>query len=108
MRCDIFGCNSDNQSKKNPLNKNIKFNRFPKNFDLWKQCLNATKIIDNIYVKTASVSYKHFLDSDYKFNLKHQRLNYSPKCYQGLKAFIISSILSLIKTHYVQKFLYFI
>ncbi|CAH0550544.1 unnamed protein product [Brassicogethes aeneus] len=70
MRFGIFVCNSDNQSKKNPLNKNIKFHRFPENFDLCKQWLNAIKRIDNINVKTTSVSSKHFLDSDYKFNLK--------------------------------------
>ncbi|CAH0546285.1 unnamed protein product [Brassicogethes aeneus] len=85
MRCAILGCNSDNQSKKNPLNKNIKFHRFPKNIDLCKQWLHATKKKDNINVKTAAVCSKHFLDCDYKINLKHRLLNYSPKCYRGLK-----------------------
>ncbi|CAH0559445.1 unnamed protein product [Brassicogethes aeneus] len=60
MRCGIFVCNLDNQSKKNPLNKD-KFHRFPKNFDFCKQWLNAIK-------RTASVSSKHFLDSDYNYN----------------------------------------
>lgn len=92
MRCAIGGCNSDNQSKKNPLDKNIKFHRFPiKNSHLCKRWLHATKREDKINVKTAAVCSKHFLDSDYKVNLKHQLLNYSPKCYRALKEDVVPS-----------------
>ncbi|KAL1488482.1 hypothetical protein ABEB36_014950 [Hypothenemus hampei] len=85
MRCAIFGCNSNNRSKKNPLNTNVKFHRFPKDSNLIKQWLHATKRKDNINYKTAVVCSKHFLDSDYKVNLKHELLNYRPKRYRGLK-----------------------
>ncbi|KAL1488773.1 hypothetical protein ABEB36_014572 [Hypothenemus hampei] len=85
MWCAIFGCNSNNRSKKNPLNTNVKFHRFPKDSNLIKQWLHATKRKDNINYKTAVVCSKHFLDSDYKVNLKHELLNYRPKRYRGLK-----------------------
>lgn len=80
MQYAIGGCNLDNQSKKNPLNKNIKFHGFPKNSDLCKQWLHATKREDKINVKTAAICSKHFLDSDYKIMLNYELLNYSPKC----------------------------
>ncbi|KAK4883815.1 hypothetical protein RN001_000086 [Aquatica leii] len=85
MRCAVISCNSDNQSKKNPCNKNIKFFRFPKNSDLSKQWLHATKRKDKVNVENAVVCSKHFQESDYKVNLKHKLLNYTPKNYRGLK-----------------------
>lgn len=85
MRCAVCKCNSDNQSKKNPCDKTIKFYRFPKNSDLYKQWLNATKRKDKVNLKNAVICSKHFLESDYKVNLKHRLLNYTPKNYRGLK-----------------------
>uniref|UniRef100_A0A6P7HHF7 THAP domain-containing protein 1-like n=1 Tax=Diabrotica virgifera virgifera TaxID=50390 RepID=A0A6P7HHF7_DIAVI len=85
MRCAVCTCNSDNQSKKNPCDKSVKFYRFPKDSSLCKQWLHATKRRDKVNVKTAVICSKHFLESDYDPNLRHKLLSYAPKNYHGLK-----------------------
>lgn len=84
MRCAVVSCKSDNQSKKTPC-KNIKFFHFPKDLNLRKKWLDATKRKDKVNIKTAVVCSKHFCESDYKVNLKYILLNYTPKNYRGLK-----------------------
>ncbi|KAL1492367.1 hypothetical protein ABEB36_010625 [Hypothenemus hampei] len=84
MRCVVFGCNSDNQSKKNPIS-GVKFFHFPKDKDLAIKWLYATGRKDKVNLKYACVCSKHFSDSDFKDNLQHRLLNYSPLRYRGLK-----------------------
>lgn len=84
MRCSVFGCNSDKDSKKNPC-PDVKFFSFPKDPVLQKKWLHLTKRKDKVNLKYAVVCSKHFCESDYKVNLKHTLLNYTPKNYRGLK-----------------------
>nr|CAH7714512.1 unnamed protein product [Callosobruchus chinensis] len=84
MRCAVVGCNSDNQSKRNPC-KDIKFFHFPKDPNLSKKWLLLSKRKDKVNIKYATVCSKHFCESDYKVNLKHTLLSYTPKNYRGLK-----------------------
>lgn len=84
MRCAVYGCNSDNQSKKNPCD-GVKFFHFPKDKVMCKKWVHATKRKDKFNVKTACICSKHFLKSDFKVNLQHELLNYCPKNYRGLK-----------------------
>lgn len=83
MRCAVFGCVSDNQTK--DFKKNIKFFRFPqdpKHADKWK---HLCKRSDNINVKTARICSKHFCASDYKRNLKEELLGYTSNNHRKLK-----------------------
>uniref|UniRef100_A0A6P7GZ16 THAP domain-containing protein 1-like n=1 Tax=Diabrotica virgifera virgifera TaxID=50390 RepID=A0A6P7GZ16_DIAVI len=84
MRCAVFGCGSDNQSKKNPCPE-VKFFTFPKNSELCKKWIHLTGRKDKFIVKNSVLCSKHFVESDYKVNLQHKLLNYRPKCYRGLK-----------------------
>ncbi|KAJ8932645.1 hypothetical protein NQ318_002942 [Aromia moschata] len=84
MRCAVVGCDSDNQSKRNPC-KNVKFFSFPKDDNLSKKWLHLTKREDKVNLKNAVICSKHFCESDYKVNLKHIFLDYIPKNYRGLK-----------------------
>lgn len=84
MRCAVVGCDSDNQSKRNPC-KDIRFFRFPKDHNLSKKWLHLTRRKDKLNVKNAVICSKHFCVGDYKVNLKHTLLNYTPKNYRGLK-----------------------
>ncbi|CAH1955273.1 unnamed protein product [Acanthoscelides obtectus] len=84
MRCAVVGCNSDNQSKRNPC-KNIKFHSFPQDPNLSKKWLHLTKRKDKVNIKSARVCSKHFCESAYKINLKHTLLGYTPKSYRALK-----------------------
>lgn len=84
MRCSVFGCNSDNESKKNPC-PNVKFFTFPKDPIMRKKWLHLTKRKDNVNLKYAVVCSRHFCESDFKVNLKHTLLNYTPKNYRGLR-----------------------
>ncbi|KAL1489557.1 hypothetical protein ABEB36_013510 [Hypothenemus hampei] len=84
MRCAVFGCNCDNKSKKNPIS-GVKFFHFPKNKDLAKKWLHATGRKDKVNLKNACVCSKHFSESDFKENLQHKLLNYTPARYRGLK-----------------------
>ncbi|XP_072394344.1 uncharacterized protein [Diabrotica undecimpunctata] len=88
MRCAVFGCSSDNQSKRNPC-PDTRFFRFPKEENLIKQWVHATGRKDNFNSKTASICSKHFSDTDFYTNLKHQLLNYRPKNYRGLKKDVV-------------------
>lgn len=91
MRCSVFGCDSDNESKKNPC-PNIKFFSFPKDPIMSKKWLHLTKRKDQLKLKGAVVCSRHFRESDYKVNLKHTLLNYTPKNYRGLKDDAIPSL----------------
>lgn len=84
MRCAVYGCHSDNESKKNPC-PNVKFFRFPKIGELCKKWIHATGRKDKFNVKTSYVCSKHFAESDFKINLRHKLLNYTPKCYRPLE-----------------------
>ncbi|KAL1514352.1 hypothetical protein ABEB36_003621 [Hypothenemus hampei] len=84
MRCAVFGCNCDNKSKKNPVSV-VKFFHFPKNKDLAKKWLHATGRKDKVNLKNACVCSKRFSESDFKENLQHKLLNYTPARYRGLK-----------------------
>ncbi|CAG9833137.1 unnamed protein product [Diabrotica balteata] len=88
MRCAVFGCSSDNQSKRNPC-PNTRFFRFPKEENLIKQWVHATGRKDKFNSKTASICSKHFAETDFYTNLKHQLLNYRPKNYRGLKKDVV-------------------
>lgn len=84
MRCAVVGCDSDNQSKRNPC-KDVKFFSFPKDANLSKNWLHLTKREDKVNVKNAVICSKHFCESDYTVNLKHILLGYTPKNHRGLK-----------------------
>lgn len=84
MRCAVVGCDSDNQSKRNPC-KDVKFFSFPKDANLSKKWLHLTKREDKVNLKNAVICSKHFCESDYNVNLKHIFLDYIPKNYRGLK-----------------------
>lgn len=84
MRCAVCGCDSDNQAKKNPC-RDVKFFRFPKDEEFRKKWVHATGREDKFNFKNSVVCSKHFVESDYKINLQHQLLKYTPKRYRGLK-----------------------
>ncbi|XP_072396484.1 uncharacterized protein [Diabrotica undecimpunctata] len=89
MRCDVFGCNVDNQSKN--FNTNIKFFSFPKDKKLlcvWKQ---LCKRANNFNITNARICSLHFNSDDYERNLKHDLLGYSPKNFRYLKKEAIPS-----------------
>ncbi|XP_025834108.1 trichohyalin isoform X3 [Agrilus planipennis] len=75
MRCAVFGCHSDNQSKR--FKKDIMFFSFPsdkKISDIWKNLCHRS---DNFNVKTSRICSKHFVQSDY--NLKHLLVLFNDK-----------------------------
>ncbi|XP_072394343.1 THAP domain-containing protein 1-like isoform X2 [Diabrotica undecimpunctata] len=88
MRCAVFGCSSDNQSKRNPC-PDTRFFRFPKEENLIKQWVHATGRKDKLNPKTSYICSKHFTETDFYTNLKHQLLNYRPKNYRGLKKDVV-------------------
>lgn len=90
MRCSVYGCNSHKNSKNNPF-PNVNFFSFPKDPVLHKKWLHLAKRKDKVNLKYAVVYSKHFCDSDYKVNLKHTLLNYTPENYRGLKVDAIPS-----------------
>lgn len=84
MRCAVFSCNPDNQSKKKPTEV-VKFLSFPKNKELAKMWVYATGRTDKFNVKNGCVCSRHFSECDFKDNLQHRLLNYSPARYRGIK-----------------------
>lgn len=75
---------SDNQSKRNPC-KDVRFFNFPKDSNLSKQWLHLRKWNDKVYIQNSIFCFKHFCENDYKVNLKHTFLGYTPNNYRGLK-----------------------
>ncbi|KAL1493908.1 hypothetical protein ABEB36_009589 [Hypothenemus hampei] len=83
MRCAIFGCNSDNESKN--FQGDIKFHTFPRKADIVTAWKIACRRKDNFNIKNAYICNKHFSENDYVRNLKHELLGYKPKNWRGLK-----------------------
>ena len=77
MRCAVFGCNNNNQSK--DCDKNVKFFTFPKQHTLRKLWEIACCRADKLNADTARVCSKHFCADNYERNLKYELLNYLPK-----------------------------
>lgn len=84
----MFGCNSDYCAKN--FDKSIRFYTFPKNnVDLW---VNACCRSDVFNVKSARICSKHFKQSDFERNLRHELLNYVPPKGPKLKADAVPSL----------------
>lgn len=86
----MFGCACNNR-KKSCLNS-IKFFRFPRDERLSKIWITLCKRNDNFNVNTARLCSKHFRESDYQRNLKHELLNYKPNNYRKLKFDAVPSL----------------
>lgn len=84
MRCAIFGCVSDNQSKNFRVG-DITFYTFPRQTDIARAWKKACCRKDSFNSKNAHICNKHFTENDYLRNLKHELLGYKPKNYRGLK-----------------------
>lgn len=83
MRCVVYGCAVDNMCK--GFVPGTRFLSFPKDKELqgvWKQ---LCKRKDKFNIKFACVCDKHFTESDYERNLKHELLGYTPTKYRSLK-----------------------
>ncbi|KAL1490052.1 hypothetical protein ABEB36_012796 [Hypothenemus hampei] len=90
MKCAVYGCVSDNQSEN--FTVGTKFVGFPKEKHLQSVWKNLCKRKDNFSVKYARICSKHFSESDYKRNLKHELLGYVPDKYRPLKKNAVPSI----------------
>lgn len=89
MRCAVYGCRADNSLK--DFSRDVKFFSFPKDKDFQAVWKHLCKRADTFNVKYARICSKHFSESDYERNLKHELLGYTPKKYRPLKKEAIPS-----------------
>lgn len=90
MRCSVYGCNADNQSKY--FTDDIKFFSFPKDKKMqivWKRLCGRG---DDFNIRNARICSRHFNEDNYIRNLRHELLGYVPKTYRPLKNDAIPSI----------------
>lgn len=90
MRCAVYGCAVDNMCK--GFVPGTMFFSFPKDKEMqavWKQ---RCKRKDTFNIKFARVCSKHFIESDYERNLKHELLGYTPAKHRPLKKDAVPSI----------------
>ncbi|KAK4884762.1 hypothetical protein RN001_001033 [Aquatica leii] len=74
MRCAIYSCKNDNQSK--GFKKNVMFFRFPRDKNTCQKWIVACSRADKFNERYAHVCSVHFQPSDYKRDLKAELLNY--------------------------------
>lgn len=91
MRCAVFGCSMDNQSK-NFKDNPVKFYTFPKDKVVRKQWVLACCRDDKFNVDYARICSRHFIETDFERNLQHELLNYATKKGPKMKADAIPSI----------------
>ena len=84
VQCAIYGC-SNNWGKENLKNEKYSFYRFPRDSNMCIKWINACGRKDKINTNVARICSKHFLESDYRRNLKYELMNYSPPSARSLK-----------------------
>lgn len=77
MRCAVFGCNNDNQSKN--FDRNIRFFTFPKDKKQEQEWIRLCKRKDKFNALSARICSIHFVANDYVRNLMHELLGYLPR-----------------------------
>ena len=95
MRCAVYSCNSDNQSK--DFDNGVSFYRFPKDNIIKQFWQNACCRSDNFNVNTARICSKHFSENSFERNLQHELLNYLPKKGKKLKPDAVPDVMAFIK-----------
>lgn len=73
MRCAVYNCNSDNQSKSR--DKDVKFFRFPRDKTTCKKWVVSCGRSDKFNPQTSHMCSLHFVPSDYARDLKAELLN---------------------------------
>lgn len=93
MRCAVFGCNSDNQTKRE-FDRTIKFFRFPvKDPVVCDKWINACSRADKFNVNNARICELHFnKETDYERCLKEELLGYVNKNRRQLKKGVVPSL----------------
>lgn len=91
MRCAVFGCSKDNQSKDFKENP-VKFYTFPKEGIIRKQWVLACCRNDKFNADNARICSRHFTESDFERNLQHELLNYTTKSGPKLKEDAVPSL----------------
>ncbi|XP_050501087.1 uncharacterized protein LOC126881087 [Diabrotica virgifera virgifera] len=82
-RCAVYGCAVDNMCKS--FVPGTAFYSFPKDKEMQAVWKHLCKRKDSFNVKFARVCSKHFIESDYERNLKHELLGYTPAKHRPLK-----------------------
>lgn len=83
MRCAVYGCHSDNQSK--GFSQDVSFFTFPKDKKMALEWVRLCKREDKFNVVNARICSNHFTKEDYVRNLRHELLQYTAKNYRSLK-----------------------
>lgn len=85
MRCAVYGCRIDNQTKKFLLFRH-RFHTFPRDEIVREKWISACGRPAKFNDQTSRICSKHFSETDYVRNLQHEFLNYVPSQGPKLKA----------------------